>query len=195
MESSSPFPSLSLLFEEINGHHFESFLDLPVLRWNPRLRASAGRFVPGSRKYWQIFRPAIEVASYLLEERNSEILIKDTLSHEMIHYWLWIRRKPYGHTAEFIKKMKEMGVNRYNPVPRIRPNRYVYLCPHCQKAFFAKRKLGPLACAQCCKKYSNGRYDDRFKLVLDRILSPSLETKGDGGRLPETARGLLPYSE
>ncbi len=162
---------LAVLFDQINIAHFDGFLDPPELRYNSRLRSSAGRFMPGSRKYWLERKPTIEVAYYLLELENARELVLDTLGHEMIHYWLWVRRKPYGHTPEFWEKMQVMGVSRYNTVPKTRPYRYVYRCFHCAKEFFARRKLGKLACASCCKAYSNGRFDARFALFLDRKLN------------------------
>lgn len=171
---------LPFYFEEINRSHFDGFLDPPVLRWNSRLRSSAGRFIPGSRKFFSEAPPTIEVATYLVTEGNAEALIRDTLAHEMIHYWLWVRRKPYGHTPEFWDKMTAMGVSRYNPVPRTRPYKYVYRCLACQGEFFARKRLGPLACAKCCKQYSGGRYDSRFKLYLDKKLAP--------GEAPQLAR-------
>jgi predicted SprT family Zn-dependent metalloprotease len=161
------------LFQEINLLHFDSFLDPPALSWNPRLRASAGRFIPGSRKFWRAFPPRIEVASYLLEEANAPVLVKDTMAHEMIHYWLWVRRSAYGHTPEFLAKMRLMGVNRYNSVPRTRPFKYLYECAFCDRNFPARRKLGPLACASCCAEHSAGQYDPRFKLILSRMIDPS----------------------
>jgi predicted SprT family Zn-dependent metalloprotease len=163
---------LKLLFEELNRIHFDGFLDPPRLQWNSRLRSCAGRFIPGSRKFWESAPPRIEIAAYLLEEKDALTFITDTMAHEMIHYWLWVRRKPYGHTFEFISKMKEMGVSRYNPVPRSRPFKYVYACNFCQKAFPARKKLGTLACAKCCQEFSQGRYDVRFKLILSRMLGP-----------------------
>ena len=163
---------LERIFDEINQLHFDGFLERPVLRWNSRLRSSAGRFFPGSRM-WIVERPpVIEIASYLQQEAASEIHIRDTMAHEMIHYWLWVRRRPYGHTDEFWARMKAMGVSRYNPVPRPRPYRYVYECISCRAAFPARRKLGVLACARCCKAYSNGRFDSRFRLELARRLQP-----------------------
>jgi predicted SprT family Zn-dependent metalloprotease len=110
--------------------------------------------------------PKIEIASYLLEEVQAHHHVYDTLAHEMIHYWLWVRRRPYGHTPEFLEKMRLMGVLRYNPIPRKRPHKYQYQCGFCQQIFPARKKLGALACLACCKKYSNGKYDIRFKLVL-----------------------------
>ena len=163
--------SLEAVFDEVNQKYFEGFLDRPVLRWNSRLRACAGRFFPGSRKLFQSIHPVIEVASYLLQESNSEAHVFDTVAHEMIHYWLWIRRRPYGHTPEFRAKMQALGVSRYNRVPRLRRFRYVYRCAGCGKEFPVRRRLGALACAQCCKTHARGRYDSRFSLVLIRTLN------------------------
>ena len=159
------------LFEQINQAHFDGFLDPPVLKWNSRLRSSAGRFIPGSRKFWTEAPPTIEIASYLLEEQQAPALIVDTLGHEMIHYWLWMRHKPYGHTDEFYIKMRQMGVSRYNTVPRARPYRYVYRCSFCHKDFHARKRLGALACARCCKEHAGGRFDPRFKLYLHQELN------------------------
>ncbi|MGZ6333090.1 MAG: SprT-like domain-containing protein [Bdellovibrionota bacterium] len=172
-ENASKIPALSELFAQLNREHFDEFLDAPELRWNSRLRSSAGRFIPGARRLWQTRRPVIEIASYLMEESNALGLVLDTMGHEMIHYWLWIRHRPYGHTAEFHAKMKQMGVSRYNTVPRNRPYKYVYRCAGCRRDFPAKRRLGVLACARCCQEHNDGRYDSRFKLVLHRELEPS----------------------
>ncbi|OFZ69942.1 MAG: hypothetical protein A3K03_06805 [Bdellovibrionales bacterium RIFOXYD1_FULL_44_7] len=162
------------LFDEVNRLYFDGFLDPPVLKWNSRLRTSAGRFFPGSRKYFR-FKPIIEVAAYLFEETDALELIRDTIAHEMIHYWLWVRRRPYGHGSDFLTKMRAMGVKRYNPVPRLRPFRYVYKCPACSKEFFARKKLGVLACAKCCRAFSKGRYDSQFNLTLFRTVIPTTE--------------------
>jgi predicted SprT family Zn-dependent metalloprotease len=158
-------------FTEINAKFFDDFLDPPLLSWNSRLRSSAGRFVPGSRKFFREAPPGIEIASYLLEETQAKDLVYDTLAHEMIHYWLWVRRQPYGHTPEFYSKMKAMGVSRYNTVPRTRKYRYVYRCSECTKEFPARKRLGVLACADCCKKHAGGKFDARFKLELSQTLS------------------------
>lgn len=158
--------SLEVLFRELNEKHFDGFLDAPVLGWNSRLRSAAGRFIPGSRKFFRDVPPKIEIASYLREEAEAETHIRDTLAHEMIHLWLWVRRRPYGHTAEFLAKMRAMGTTRYNPVPKLRGPKYVYRCPSCEKDFPARRKLGVLACLDCCKREAGGKYDRRFKLVM-----------------------------
>lgn len=185
---------LAKLFQQLNEQHFDGFLDLPDLKWNSRLRSSAGRFIPGRSEQKRgknkgsltarlaamagisragthsvaAQRPAqIEVATYLAQEGESARHIRDTLAHEMIHYWLWVRGRPYGHTPEFYEKMEQVGTTRYNPVPRTRPYKYSYRCPNCAENFQARRKLGPLACAKCCKSHSGGRYDSRFQLKLE----------------------------
>ena len=76
---------LAELFERINSAHFDGFLEAPRLRWNGRLCSSAGRFIPGRKRFLTEFPPTIEVASYLVEENQAEALVADTLAHEMIH--------------------------------------------------------------------------------------------------------------
>lgn len=173
------------VFQDINLKHFDGFLDAPVIRWNSRLRTSAGRFVPGSRKHPELYPAAIEVASYLLQETDPEKLVSDTIAHEMIHYWLWVRRRPYGHTEEFMVKMREMGATRWNPVPRRRPYKYAYRCGHCAQEFLSRKRLGTLGCGKCCKKHSGGRFDSRFKLVFDRQLDPADPAAQKGAKRTE----------
>lgn len=168
-------PDLREIFRELNDRHFQGGLEEPQLHWNSRLRVSAGRFYPGTRSRWVRHprKPLIEIASYLLEEKEGVRLVEDTLGHEMIHFWLWQRRRPYGHTPEFYQKMEEMGVSRYNTVPRQRPLKYAYECPECKKEVLARKKLGALACANCCKKHHGGYYHPKYRLVLSRELNPS----------------------
>ena len=161
-------PDLNLLFEELNQRHFEGLLSPLPLSWNPRLKTSAGRFFSGSRRLWSVRPPRIEIARYLVEVKDGLLHIRNALAHEMIHYWLWDRKRPYGHTNEFKSKMNEIGLPRYNLVPMRRPYRYVYVCQSCNKEFFVRKKLGILACAECCKKFSNGRFDMKYRLEFER---------------------------
>lgn len=156
---------LSSLFSELNTHHFRAELPLPLLCWNSRLTTTAGRFTPGSRNPFRPRAPQIEVAGYLLELSGGEAHVRDTLLHEMVHYLLWHRRRPYGHTAEFHQILKAVGASRYNPVPQLRPVKYWYECPHCLVRTPARRELGDVACADCCQKLAGGRYSARFRLA------------------------------
>lgn len=156
---------LNVVFNGINDDHFGGKLIPPRLVWNSRLRASAGRFIPGYLPGHQksLVQPCvIEVATYLQSERRAEYLIWDTMGHEMIHYWLYAEGKPYGHTPEFKRKMRAIGVSRYNTVPKVSPYKYIYQCPVCVRKFPARKKLGHLACKDCCAQYNGGRYHRRF---------------------------------
>lgn len=163
---------LEILFQELNTLHFEAVLPLPRLVWNSRLRTSAGRFCPGSRNPLRPRAPEIEIAAYLKELTDGSAHIRDTLLHEMVHYFLWHKRRPYGHTAEFHTILKRVGAQRYNPVPRLSPVKHWYECPQCRTKYPARRKLQDSACAACCKRYNQGHYSARYLL---RISSPPLE--------------------
>jgi predicted SprT family Zn-dependent metalloprotease len=157
---------LETMFRELNEQHFGAALPLPKLLWNSRLRSSAGRFAPGSRNPLRPRAPEIEVASYLQELPDAEMHIRDTLLHEMVHYYLWFGQKPYGHTPEFHKILKRVGARRYNPVPKLSPVKYWYECKNCQKKVPAKRKIRRSACAACCKQWNKGYFSEKFLLVL-----------------------------
>ncbi len=148
------------LFTEWNLKSFGGKLRVPELRWNSRLKTSAGRFIPRRD------RSVIEIAEYLLLEENAEALIRDTLGHEIIHYWLWENKKPYGHTSEFYNKMNEIGVSRYNTVPKRRPVKHCYVCVRCDQKIWVRRKLKGAACAACCNQFADGKYHQDFKLKL-----------------------------
>lgn len=157
---------LEQIFRELNEQHFGGRLAPPKLSWNERLSSTAGRFSPGSRHPLRPRTPLIEVASYLREIEEGAMHVTDTLLHEMIHYQLWAEGKPYGHTEEFHAIMRRVGAKRYNPVPKTRPYKHWYECPHCRKRVPARRKIGNSACMQCCRNFAGGRYDPRFRLEL-----------------------------
>jgi hypothetical protein len=159
-------------FTEWNLRSFEGELPIPEIRWNPRLKTSAGRFIPDRT------RSIIEVASYLCEEKNAEHLIRDTIGHEMIHFWLWQKRLPYGHTPLFHEKMEEIGVSRYNTVPRHRPFKHCYECRSCGQKIFVRKRLRMAACAACCNQHAEGKFHPSYKLKLiasGEVLLPQIE--------------------
>ncbi len=157
------------MFTEWNLRSFQGKLPALELRWNSRLQTTAGRFIPDPE------RPVIEVASYLIDEENAEFLVRDTLGHEMIHYWLWMKQKPYGHTPLFHEKMQEIGVSRYNPVPKHRPFKHCYVCDRCEQRILVRKRLKTAACAACCNQHSNGKYHAQFKLRLEPGLIPAVD--------------------
>ena len=148
------------MFSEWNLKSFGGVLPIPIVRWNARLKTSAGRFIPDPEKV------TIEIAAYLADEVDAESLIWDTLGHEMIHYWLYHRKMPYGHTTLFHQKMEEIGVSRYNTVPKHRPFRHCYLCRSCNQKIFVRKRLKTAACAACCNQFAEGKYHPQYKLRL-----------------------------
>jgi predicted SprT family Zn-dependent metalloprotease len=174
---------LETIFHELNRDHFAGELPLPALAWNPRLRTTAGRFSPGSRNPLLRREPRIEVASYLRELADGAMHIRDTVLHEMIHYFLWHKRRPYGHTEEFYTIMKRVGAKRYNPVPKLAPVKYWYVCASCRVRVPARRRLGQVACASCCEKFNQGNFSARYLLQI---------WSGTGERSPEPEPTLSP---
>jgi len=166
---------LQAAFQRVNSWGFSGELPLIRLSWNSRLRSSAGRFFSGS-PLWrdpqgrplipERLAPRIEIASYLLKQERAAELIVDTMAHEMIHFWLWYRRKPFGHTALFHRKLKELGASRYNTVPQRQNYKYIYECPRCLGRFPTRRRLSNVACLKCCRVFASGRFDSRFRLQL-----------------------------
>jgi len=148
------------IFSEWNLKSFGGKLPVPVVRFNARLKTSAGRFIPDPK------RAIIEIAEYLLEEPDAEELIRDTMGHEMIHYLLWVQKKPYGHTPEFHKMMEAIGVSRYNSVPKHRPFKHCYVCESCEQKILVRKRLRAAACASCCNQYAGGKYKAQYKLKL-----------------------------
>src|SRR5262249_9594960 len=119
---------------------------------------------PGSR---QLLRPRpaqIEVATYLRDLPDGTMHVRDTVLHEMIHYFLWHQSRPHGHTAEFHRIMKKVGAKRYNTVPKEKAFKHWYECPHCRQGFPTRRRLGASACARCCGRFNQGRYHEKFRL-------------------------------
>jgi predicted SprT family Zn-dependent metalloprotease len=159
--------NLEILFEQARAQHFSPDLPLPKLNWNSRMRTCAGRFSPGSRAFGvAITEPTIEIASYLQSIPEGEKHIRDTLLHEMIHYYLWWKGRPYGHTPEFYTIMRKTGATRFNTVPKLRPIKHWYQCPNCLIKVPARRTLGIVACANCCKKYNHGQFFKGYVLKI-----------------------------
>ena len=126
-------------------------------------------FIHGKRTAPSLHKGCIiEVAAYLKGVSEGRKHIKDTILHEMIHYWLWYRKKPFGHTKEFYEKMRKTGAKRYNTVPKKPSRTYTYECPNCHIEIKAHRKLTNMACAGCSEKYNQGFFHPSFRLELQK---------------------------
>jgi SprT protein len=135
------------------------------IRWNPRMRSTAGMAYPT--------RALITLNPRLAEFGSAEI--DRTLRHELAHLLAHERagrRRIAPHGAEWRRACRDLGLPDEKrthdlPLPRHeRKPRHFYRCPHC--AIELSRVL-PLkrgsACLQCCRKHNRGRYDSRFRFV------------------------------
>ncbi|MCO5143372.1 MAG: SprT-like domain-containing protein [Oligoflexia bacterium] len=156
---------LEQIFLELNTLHFQQSLPTPLLQWNKKLRTTAGRFSPGSKRFAFARLAKIEIADYLKALPEGSMHVRDTILHEMIHYYLWFHNRPYGHTPEFHKIMKTVGAKRYNPVPQLTEVKHWYYCKNCGKEVPTRRRLKESACLDCCKKWNRGKYSNKYALV------------------------------
>ncbi|MGZ3704249.1 MAG: hypothetical protein ACXVC4_20835, partial [Bdellovibrionota bacterium] len=113
--------------------------------------------------------------------------------HEMIHYFLWHRRRPHGHTPEFHRIMNKVGAKRYNPVPKERAFKHYYACPNCKKGFPTRRRLTASACMGCCQRFNHGRYSEKFR--LERTAPPAKEIPLEAAPPPIVETPALPPAE
>ncbi len=136
-----------------------------VLRWNPRLRNTAGMAYPG--------RHLITLNPRLALFGDEEI--DRTLRHELAHLLAQDRvgrKRIDPHGKEWKQACADLGLAGEKrthdlPLPRHRVSpRFFYLCPGCG---FELKRVRPLrrnsACVKCCRTHNRGRYDARFRFV------------------------------
>lgn len=140
-----------------------------AVRWNPRMRTSAGR------AWWP--DRLIELNPKMRDFGEPEI--ERTLLHELAHlvaYERCGRRKIRPHGREWRQACADLGIGGESathslPLRRARQKRrYAYDCPNCGAAIRRVRRITwHAACATCCGKFSGGAYDRRFRLVERRL--------------------------
>jgi SprT protein len=142
------------------------------VRWNPRMRSTAGTAFPA--------RSLVTLNPRLAEFGAEEV--SRTLRHELAHLLAYERagrRRIAPHGAEWRRACRDLGLpgeKRTHDLPlprRQRKPRYFYRCPSCavEVARVVPLKRGS-ACLRCCRSHNRGRYDARFRFVL---LEPSGE--------------------
>ena len=142
-----------------------------ILRWNPRLRNTAGMAYPG--------RALITLNPRLAQFGSEEI--DRTLRHELAHLLAHDRagrRRIDPHGKEWKLACRDLGLvdekrTHDLPLPRHKQQpRYFYRCPSCGlelKRVKLLRKQS--ACALCCRAHNRGRFDLRFRFV--RVTPPA----------------------
>ena len=138
------------------------------VEWSARLRSAAGR--AESRAARILLNPRLGA--------HGKGEIDRTLRHELAHLLAQFRvgrRRIAPHGTEWRRACSDLGIEGEArchqlafPIRRQR-RPYLYACPHCRRDFPRTRPLRRTsACLACCRAFSHGRYDRRFKLQLVR---------------------------
>lgn len=142
-----------------------------TVSWNPRMRSTAGLAYPATTQ--------IVLNPKLLHFGRREV--ERTLFHELAHliaHHRCGRRKIAPHGPEWRQACEDLGLTNEArchdlPLPRRKLARaFIYQCPKCESLLERVRAFRrPAACMSCCRRYTNGRYDERFKLVRIRKIA------------------------
>lgn len=155
--ATSGVPDLSALhrrYDLLNRRHFGGRLPRPRFRFSNRM-LNAGMIV------LEDVEITVSVPYHNAHGWGAELT--GTLKHEMIHLWLHRRRRPSGHTPEFLEECVRIGAPRYCR-PLRRPYKYLYRCVNGHEMRTRKRISGH-SCARC-----SPRWHPRFVLRLEREL-------------------------
>ena len=117
----------------------------------------------------------IGLSKYLLPHMKDD-KVKDTLLHEIAHALVGPR---HGHDRVWRRQAIAIGCNGarcYDPDTEFHAgaseqlaaqSKYSMSCPNCGRVTAVHRRpKRSKACGVCCKKYSGGRYDPKFKMEL-----------------------------
>jgi predicted SprT family Zn-dependent metalloprotease len=170
---------LQVLWERLNRRFFEGTLPPCRIEWSRRLTRAAGNIDVRKRRVKLSVPLLIDAfennsAHQVLGVRceDSASAVEEVLKHEAIHLWLFERGLPHGHTPQFRQKAREIGQPRTRhaiarPLPR---TGWVYTCAGCGAQIVRRKRFAAArACARCCRTFSNGKFDARFKLSARRI--------------------------
>jgi len=135
-----------------------------VVRWNPRMRTTAGR------AFWPEAR--IDMNPKLRELAPEEV--QGTLLHELAHLVAYARagrRRIKAHGVEWQQACMDLGIpgeraTHSLPLPgRRMKRRWRYTCPECgegvDRVHQMKRRA---ACYGCCQNHNGGYFHKRFRL-------------------------------
>lgn len=96
------------IYDKLNKQYFDGALPYIRILWGESF---------GHGKYFKQFgdfialpakKPYIRLSRKLCSEPHK---IACTLYHEMVHFWLYVNKKPWGHTKEFRKLIKRFRAN------------------------------------------------------------------------------------
>ena len=159
-EAAPALATLHTWATELAHRHFGRPFDGRVA-WAPRLRYRAGDYAPAT----QTIRLSLPYFRRYGADETRRILL-----HELCHWWLFTRGVRHREGAPvFQALLKQHGAPaRGRPMPRGRSGRtHLYVCPACGSRYHYRRRVD-YACGHCCRKWADGRYDARFRLVSAR---------------------------
>lgn len=144
----------------------DSLAALVTVRWNPRLRSTAG--LANYRKQLILLNPQLS--------RFGEEEVRRTMLHELAHLLAHYRAgktRISAHGTEWKKACADLGIageKRCHNLPlrtTQRATRFRYTCPGCHIIVPRHRKMKRAsACLACCRKHNRGKYDARFKFLM-----------------------------
>ncbi len=89
--------------------------------------------------------------------------VKDTLKHEMVHFWEWINFRKVGHGKNFLDMAKHVGASRHCSKLPTKMFKHVYVCPNCKyEVGTNKRYIRRHSCYFC----SQGKFNSKFEMNL-----------------------------
>ena len=95
------------IYDRLNEQYFDK--ELPYIRilWSERFGHGEWFKQFGDFSVLPGKKPVIRLSQKLCNEPKE---IARVLYHEMVHWWLYANKKPWGHTKEFKRKLKEFKV-------------------------------------------------------------------------------------
>ena len=157
---------ITLAQEHAQELGLEGLAERVQVRWNPRMRSTAGR----------AFCNTFEIALNPLLVQISEAELHRTFLHELAHLVAHVRNYPrriQAHGPEWRKACCDLGIPNEKathelPLPsRVQARNWHYTCPNrgavITRARRMKRKW--VACYSCCQAYNGGNYAKEFELV------------------------------
>lgn len=161
----------------LSRHAGEKFANSVTIRWNPRMRSTAGRAF--------LLEAKVELNPKLLhldnDTQQSLSQVRQTLLHELAHLLAHHRHghRIAAHGKEWKQACSDLGIpgesttHQLNLPTRTQKKKWSYTCPHCAEIILRVRPMKhKSACYTCCKKYNNGKYHRRFSLI-EQALDPN----------------------
>jgi len=136
------------------------------VEWNERMRTTVGR---------ADFRRCLVSLNPALQEFGAAEIDR-TLRHELAHllaHFRFSKRRIRPHGREWRKACCDLGISGERAghtlplIGRSLPRQFIYHCQNCQGHFPRVRRIRrATACLACCREFSGGNYDERFRLRL-----------------------------